>query len=65
MEIKNVITEMENSLYELNCRVANADVRICEMEDQEEEFSQNTAQEAKMMIYMKEILKDLEDRSTI
>ena len=37
---------MENSLDELNCRI-NSPVRISEMEDQKEEFPQNTVQEVK------------------
>ena len=40
-------------------------MRMSEIEDQEEEFSQNTVQEAKEIKYMKEMLKDVEDRSTV
>lgn len=41
------------------------DVRISEIGDQEEEFSQSTAHEPKVMKHIKEILKDMEDRSTV
>lgn len=46
MKINNLITEMEDLLDEVNCRVVIANVRMSEREDQGEAFPQNAVQEA-------------------
>lgn len=65
MKVKNLIIELGKFIGWVELQSGTTYVWISEIEDQEEEFSQNTAQKAKEMEYTKEMLKDMEDSSTI